>query len=293
MAAPTVPVTITYRKSGTYPPIYVAGSFSDPPWEATEMEYTTEQDGEHIFQAKVLAKPDSEIQYKFRIGLGNWWVVDEGAPAGNANHLLAIQAAFADEVCVVATDQAGNRNNVLKTPPIDSTIANETTKMGDERDGTKTREDGELQISGGSEHANGHAHSRDLDAQFSHQRESSTPIQEVANTAAEVADTAEQLDAQEGSAKFLRAIRDIDTLRKSSTPIQEVADTAAEVADTAEKLDAQEGVVKFRALDLDGKRKSSTPIQEVANTAAEVADTAEKLDSDEVGYPDPPHVLSP
>ena len=46
MASARIPVTITYHKAGTQPPVYVAGSFSDPAWEPQEMKFTTGDDGE-------------------------------------------------------------------------------------------------------------------------------------------------------------------------------------------------------------------------------------------------------
>ncbi|CAI4218353.1 unnamed protein product [Parascedosporium putredinis] len=39
-------------------------------------------------------EPGTEIQYKFRVGTGNWWVLKEDSPT--------------------VTDSAGNQNNVLK-----------------------------------------------------------------------------------------------------------------------------------------------------------------------------------
>lgn len=77
-------VTIKYRKPGTQPPIFVAGSFSTPTWEPTEMKYTTDPDGEHTFTKTFEAQKGTEIQYKFRVGTGEWWVLDEQAPAGKA-----------------------------------------------------------------------------------------------------------------------------------------------------------------------------------------------------------------
>jgi hypothetical protein len=82
MAAISVQVTITYRKEGTQPPIYLAGSFSEPPWQPDEMTYTIEENGEHTFRKDFKVEPNAEIQYKFRIGPGDWWVLDEDAPIG-------------------------------------------------------------------------------------------------------------------------------------------------------------------------------------------------------------------
>lgn len=96
MATPKMPLTITYRHFGTQPPIFIAGEFSDPPWELQEMEYTTDEAGEHIFKKQVLAAPGSQIQYKFRVGTGDWWVLNEDAPT--------------------AMDAGGFLNNVAEVP---------------------------------------------------------------------------------------------------------------------------------------------------------------------------------
>lgn len=88
MADTKIPITITYRKAGTQPPIFVAGSFSDPAWHPQEMEYTTDEDGEHTFKMSLTADEGSKVQYKFRIGLGDWWVLNEDAPTGKLSSQL-------------------------------------------------------------------------------------------------------------------------------------------------------------------------------------------------------------
>lgn len=97
MASSKGTAKITYYKPGTQPPIYVAGTFSSPPWIAHEMDYTTDNDGEHTFVREITGEPGSKIQFKFRIGPGDWWVLHEGLPtvedsAGNLNHELELQA---------------------------------------------------------------------------------------------------------------------------------------------------------------------------------------------------------
>lgn len=77
-----VPITFTYKKAGTNPPIYIAGSFSDPPWWPQEMDVSIDQHGVHIFSKQVLVDDGSEIQYKFRIGSGDWWALDDSADTG-------------------------------------------------------------------------------------------------------------------------------------------------------------------------------------------------------------------
>jgi hypothetical protein len=77
-----VPLALSYQKDGTRPPIYVAGSFSDPPWRPLEMDVSTNEHGEHVFTKEAMVEPGSNIQYKFRIGPGEWWGVDERQDIG-------------------------------------------------------------------------------------------------------------------------------------------------------------------------------------------------------------------
>lgn len=77
-----VSVTITYKQPGTQPPIFVAGSFSNPKWEPQEMDFTTEDGGEHTFYKNIEVRPNAQIEYKFRVGLGDWWVLNETAAIG-------------------------------------------------------------------------------------------------------------------------------------------------------------------------------------------------------------------
>lgn len=73
---------VVYDKQGTQPPVYLAGSFSEPPWVPEEMEYTTDAGGEHSFRKTVLVEEGKEYQYKFRIGTGDWWALNEDVPVG-------------------------------------------------------------------------------------------------------------------------------------------------------------------------------------------------------------------
>jgi hypothetical protein len=75
-------VTLTYRKPGTRPPVYVAGTFTDPPWVPQEMACAPDGGGEVTFSKTCALKPGVDLQYKFRVGTGDWWVLDEGRPTG-------------------------------------------------------------------------------------------------------------------------------------------------------------------------------------------------------------------
>jgi hypothetical protein len=95
MASAQIPAVITYHKPGTQPPVYVAGTFSDPQWQPHEMEHTKREDGEYDFRKEIRAEPGSKTQYKFRLGDGDWWVLKDDGPtvtdsAGNTNHVLEV-----------------------------------------------------------------------------------------------------------------------------------------------------------------------------------------------------------
>ena len=77
-----VPVTITYHQPGTQPPVFLAGNFSQ--WTPQEMSYTTTDAGEHFFTETIKVPEGTEIQYKFRLGPGDWWALDETAEKGQA-----------------------------------------------------------------------------------------------------------------------------------------------------------------------------------------------------------------
>lgn len=137
------PVTITYMKEGTKPPIYLAGSFSG--WEAQEMEYEIPQGQEEIrFYKKVEGQEGEKYQYKFRIGPGDWWALDESAPVGkydrrvnrlkkskrSSSDISAHFFVYLNNSCspnntrfskltfspFAVTDDSGNRNNLLEIP---------------------------------------------------------------------------------------------------------------------------------------------------------------------------------
>lgn len=86
--------TVTYKNPGALPPVYIAGSFSDPEWQPQEMKHETDQDGQIAFRSEVHIEPGKDYQFKLRIGDGDWWALSDDYP--------------------VVTDNAGNQNNLLK-----------------------------------------------------------------------------------------------------------------------------------------------------------------------------------
>ena len=74
--------TITFEKDNVQPPVFVAGSFTD--WSPIEMTHeTTKSNGslKNSFSYKASLNP-GEYQYKFRLGAGDWWVLDESGQTG-------------------------------------------------------------------------------------------------------------------------------------------------------------------------------------------------------------------
>ncbi|KAI8947660.1 hypothetical protein F4801DRAFT_592441 [Xylaria longipes] len=168
MSSRKVPLTFTFRRHGAHPPLFVAGSFSDPPWQPLEMDASIDQHGNLIFTKQVMVNESSEVQYKFRHASGDWWALDPDAET--------------------VTDEHGNVNSLLLSP---SKHAAQETTLGKEIHDSKIRD--------APNNLNTQTDSTDIDSiegvteKDELRRLSFTPIEEVANTAAEVADTASQL----------------------------------------------------------------------------------------------------
>ena len=123
-ASPRQRVRITYTSPGIQPPVFVAGAFTDPPWQPCEMEQvkplpdaTIDPEGKADYSFfKEFNVPKGSWQYKFRLGPGDWWACDETAEIGWLNLALL----FVDLLTSIVTDDAGNRNNVLVVSPDDA-----------------------------------------------------------------------------------------------------------------------------------------------------------------------------
>ncbi|KAI1464958.1 uncharacterized protein F4812DRAFT_146301 [Daldinia caldariorum] len=195
MSHQKVPITFTYKKDEVDPPIYVAGSFSDPPWQPQEMDVAIDQHGGRLFTKQVMVDDGTEIYYKFRIGQGDWWALDETADT--------------------ATDEWGNTNNILRVSinGVQDDASKEAKKPSvGELDGSP--------INGG------------------------TQTLDIAQVAAEVADSARSLDPETPEPEISDAeAGSIGVRRMSSTPIAQVSETAIEVANVAATLDADESAV--------------------------------------------------
>jgi hypothetical protein len=94
MSSRKTTVKAIYRKTGTQPPVYIAGTFSEPAWTPQEMENSKDPSGQYTFFKEIVGDPGSQVQYKIRIG-PDWWVLNEEAPtvddgSGNLNNVMEI-----------------------------------------------------------------------------------------------------------------------------------------------------------------------------------------------------------
>lgn len=283
MASTKVSAAITYEKPGTQPPMYVAGTFSDPPWEAHEMEYDTDDKGEHIFSQKVEGEPGSKIQYKFRVGPGNWWVLHEGMPTvtdinGNTNHELEIP-------------HPGQQEPEKEAPEKEAPQQEAPEKKVDEEDAPEKQANPEEQT-----------HTSDADISFANFSRLPNPFaapskrdKNPTDDHASDDDTISPKTARFGADRAKYISPDIEgpspPTHSRVAALADEAATADEVADSAALVNAEKPetpVPDDVAGQIGYRRMSSTPINEVANTAAEVADSARELDKAEVSKSRPP-----
>ncbi|WPH03025.1 Hypothetical protein R9X50_00589900 [Acrodontium crateriforme] len=89
------PVTLFYSSPGLQPPVYAFTNLSDPKWEAVEMDAKKNDKGEWNFSKTFSVEP-GDYQYKFRLGPGDWWALDDqhetvNDELGNQNNLLVVK----------------------------------------------------------------------------------------------------------------------------------------------------------------------------------------------------------
>jgi len=74
-------VRLSYSNHGLQSPVYVVTSLSDPQWQPIEMQTKQKDDGQFEFYKDFEAE-EGPHQYKFRLGPGDWWTVDETKQTG-------------------------------------------------------------------------------------------------------------------------------------------------------------------------------------------------------------------
>lgn len=290
------PVTVSYMKAGTKPPIYLAGSFSD--WEVQEMEYEIPEGQEELrFYKTIQAEEGKEFQYKFRIGEGDWWVLDEEAPVvtdnlGNRNNLLAIPKPtttnMSDQVnegspegpAAVQSPQAASEKDMIEKDSQSSELAHK--KQTDAED---TSEDKKESETAGQDHANTSPSSATNDAIPTLVVEKTDDSPSYGEDFGPAATFAEK----EAHAMRLADAEPDSVVIQPDTPANGQAETIAEVSESAALVDERAKTPEIsdeEAGKIGLRRMSSTPIPEVANTAAEVAESAAGLDHEESSTPD-------
>lgn len=132
------------------------------------MDYTLDADGEYTYTSQICAVPGHEYQFKFRVGEGDHWVLDENSPVGKYPSCIstAWSGTRSGLIHTTEADSIGNKNNLLSLPLKGAPKATRSVP------GKVLNELGIV----------------DMDSR------SSTPMGQVAGTAAQVADTAQGLD---------------------------------------------------------------------------------------------------
>ncbi|TWU76731.1 hypothetical protein ED733_003735 [Metarhizium rileyi] len=259
MSTDKVLVTLSYRKRGLAPPVSVAGSFSDPQWELQEMHGVIDESGEHHFTLQIPVEPGKEYYYRFKVANQDGWVLDEHA--------------------TVVQDDLGKSCNLLRVPMTRNNTGRPHTPLVE---ATERRDDAPVAPGQRNIVASG---PKSLlpnvfrDKSYEEDQRSRTPIKQVAEVAAEVADTAEKLD-------------ELDTTALSPMPIQGRATNDMAVNDVvATPLFAHESFGAFDFVDdgLDhdysGKHPKS-PVSMVSDSGCSLGDvdvddpTLERFPSD-------------
>ncbi|KAI4766972.1 hypothetical protein E4T51_00044 [Aureobasidium sp. EXF-12344] len=120
---------IHYSHPGLQPPVFIAGSMCKPQWEPIEMTHKEKEDGELDFEHEFEAEA-GEYQYKFRLGPGDWWVLDETKPTvddgtGIRNNLLVVEPKPVESATTTAPEAHAVQTTQEKEIP-ESTKVTET-----------------------------------------------------------------------------------------------------------------------------------------------------------------------
>ncbi|KAG5980059.1 hypothetical protein E4U55_004442 [Claviceps digitariae] len=189
-------VTVSYRKGGLAPPVFVAGTFTDPAWEPQQMYSVTDESGEHHFTIQVPVEPGREYQYHFRASGQDDWFIDEHATIGM---YLALGFAFCMGTVInrpsLAIDSEGKRCNILRVPVTRNSEDRVPTPLVEatEQDSNRAAtEESPVTMTSNSMPPPLNKYRDDV---TKGEERSATPIEEAAAVAAEVADTAAKLDS--------------------------------------------------------------------------------------------------
>ena len=76
-------VTIFFSNGRVFPPLYITSSMSD--WQVQEMDFvinTTDEKVVFQFSKTFEDVPEGVQKYRFRAGMGPYWIVDPGVESG-------------------------------------------------------------------------------------------------------------------------------------------------------------------------------------------------------------------
>ena len=271
---------VTYHKRGVLPPIYVAGTFTDPPWQPQEMDHTTREDGEHYFQKEIYADSGSTIQYKFRIGNGDWWVLDDHTPtmtdiAGNVNHVLEVKPQKEE----LQQHDMGRSMSYAEVASYDAQPTEERQHPDITQPAGKEKAADEKALSTHPEVAA--PIPKEIAPQEKPQSQPSQPSDSAQPTESQkpAANSGNPLTYAKVAAKHIQpAVEGSPSRSGTGTPI--FVKVAAEVADSAELLHEEvpeRERPSISSQDREHHERSSSTMSEAAETAAEVEDSAETL----------------
>lgn len=81
---------ISFSPKGAKPPVFIAGTFTNPPWQQLEMQsIELENSGEYRHEIRLDIPKGQDYQYKFRLGKGDWWDLNEEEPIGKLDAVLS------------------------------------------------------------------------------------------------------------------------------------------------------------------------------------------------------------
>lgn len=132
-------VTVNYASPGARPPVYIAGSFSSPPWQPQELDFVEDESGNSLEKKEYkffahLQLEEGQWEYKFRLGNGNWWVCDDSTETGETTFVIIMGRMKTKSWLVF--DKSGNENNLLvvrssnSRSPLDSRPVKTTPEDG-------------------------------------------------------------------------------------------------------------------------------------------------------------------
>ncbi|EPQ64415.1 Bgt-5059 [Blumeria graminis f. sp. tritici] len=281
---------IEFIHEGVQPPVYIAGTFANPPWQPLEMDVVKQElSGEYKFSITLNIPKGLDHQYKFRVGEGNLWLLNEDEP--------------------IVIDDAGNRNNLLHTESNEQTwheisVTDGRKGVWEERKLTKyTVEEREKDRKGCDEENNSQDYQSRLE-QVNQGEELTTPISSglEQNTQELIPmikpnDISEQINITNSDGFNLDSVAGSNNLPVADEVFPEGSSIKSPLPTQLKKeeIDAESYNSKVSELDTNQKlnlfkneskleREESTDI-DFANSAAEVADSAALLLDQDISMP--------